>query len=277
MRFNLNFQIALYGLIILLLGLIFLAFDVNKYSIFVIPLTNIGASILATGLTSWLITRALANVDVAAVVQALAEHTKFTRSDHKLELIFTLKSDGTVRVSGEHEFTLTNTRNRRARKTFSIYTDLGSWNKAGGFESILEPNNKLLKGKELQSQISYDDGKAIFNGTYSIDANSKAKFKFNTYGNYRRIDRLVWTVQDLSTDFHVRIVNRTGVKNAFLVKVNHHREKSIIECKQDIQRLQDNAELIELDFNSEVLPYQGFEVLWDLDHPKSKITKTPLK
>ena len=73
-------------------------------------------------------------------------------------------------------------------------------------------------------------------------------------------------MQDISTDFHVKIVNNTGVKNAFLIKVNHHREKEILGRMTTISKNADGQEVLTLDFNCEVLPYQGFEVMWNLDN-----------
>jgi hypothetical protein len=265
MKFNLNIQVALYGLLILLAGLIFLALDSIKFGIFVVPLTSVGASICATGLTSWLITRHYAGVDVTSIVQALSDSSSFVRVGHRLELTFSLNGNDKVRVSGEHVFTLINQRGRRSRKTFEIYTDLGSWNKCGGFEAVVEPSGHVLEHEALEACIAEVNGKTYFTKSYEINTKSTATFEFNTYGNYRRIDRLIWTVQDISTDFHVKIVNNTGVKNAFLIKVNHHREKDILSRLTTISKNEDGQEVITLDFNCEVLPYQGFEVMWNLD------------
>jgi hypothetical protein len=265
MKFNLNLQLALYGLVILLGGLIFFALDSVKFGLLIIPFTGVGASILATGLTSWLITRHFTGVDVTSIVQALTESSKFIRVNHTLELIFTLKGDDSVSVSGEHAFTLINQQGRRSRKTFAIYTDLGSWNKCGGFEAVVEPSGNVLHHEALEACITEINGKTYFIKGYDINSKSTASFQFNTFGNYRRIDRLIWTVQDISTDFRVRVVNNTGIRNAFLIKVNHHRERDILDCCTTISKNADDQEVIILDFNCEVLPYQGFEVMWNLD------------
>jgi hypothetical protein len=265
MKFNLNLQIALYGFVILLTGLIFLAYDPAKFGLFVVPLTGIGGSILATGLTSWLITRHFTGVDVTAIVRGLRESSNFVREQHKLEVSFTLVENNIVRIRGEHSFTLINQRGRRSRKTFAIYTDLGTWNKCGGFDSVVEPDGEVLHHETLKACIKEINGKTYFIKSYDINSKGTATFQFHTFGNYRRIDRLIWTVQDLSTDFCVRLVNNTGIKNAFLIKVNHHREKEILDGLRTITKDADDQEIITLDFNCEVLPYQGFEVMWNLD------------
>ena len=153
MKFNLNIQIMLIGLVILLAGLIFLALDPAKFGLLVIPFTGVGASICATGLSSWLITKHYTGVDVTSIVQALTDSSTFIRGGHRLELVFSLEGNDKVRVSGEHIFTLINQKGRRARKTFEIYTDLGSWNKCGGFEAVREPSGQVLEQEALEACI----------------------------------------------------------------------------------------------------------------------------
>ncbi len=160
---------------------------------------------------------------------------------------------------------LVNQSGRRARKTFAIYTDLGSWGKRGGFESVVEPSGNVLHHDTLQASMTEINGKTYFTKSYDINHHSNATFRFITFGNYRRVDRLIWTVQDLSTDFCVRIVNNTGVHNPFVVKVNHHHERDIMDRLTTMPKSKDGHEVILLDFNCEVLPYQGFEVMWDFD------------
>ncbi len=267
MKFNLNIQIALYGSMMLLLGLVLLAIGSAHptLNLLAIPLTGIGASVLATGLTSWLVTIHFAGVDVTSIVQALAESSAFIRSDHSLKLIFTLGENGLVHVRGEHTFTLTNQKDRRSRKTFEIYTDLGSWNNCGGFDSVWEPTGHVLQHEALEQCIAKLNGKTYFTKSYDVNSKSSATFRFDTYGNYRRVDRLIWTVQDLSVDFRVELRNQTGIKDAFLIKVNHHREREILDRLKIVSSHNDNEEVFALDFNCEVLPYQGFEVMWNLD------------
>jgi hypothetical protein len=73
---------------------------------------------------------------------------------------------------------------------------------------------------------------------------------------------MIWTVQDLADNFRVRIINHTGRQNVFEVKVNHHREALI---KDQIKDFPSHHEIL-IDFNAEILPYQGFEIMWNLDY-----------
>jgi hypothetical protein len=265
MKMNSNIQIALVGSIPMLVGLIFLAHDPSKFSLFVVPLTGVGTSIVATGLTSWLITKHFTGVDVTSIVQALKENSAFIRIDHTLEVIFTLSDQNSVTVSGEHSFTLVNQRRRRSRKVFAIYTDLGTWNRSGGFQSVVEPSGQVLAHNDLVSFVKEVNGKTYFIKSYDINSTSSASFRFHTFGHYRRVDRMIWTVQDLSTDFRVKLINNTGINDAFVIKINHHREKEILDSMTTVHKPADGQEIMTIDFNCEVLPYQGFEVMWNLD------------
>lgn len=46
------------------------------------------------------------------------------------------------------------------------------------------------------------------------------------------------------------------------IKINHHREN---EISNHIQFLEEQQELL-FEFDSEILPYQGFEVMWHIDN-----------
>lgn len=267
MRITTNAIAMIVGLIILLSGLVFVALDPIQYTIMAVPLTGVGGSILATGLTGWLIARQFSRIDVNSIVQTLVENASFVRNDHSLELTFSVEENGIVKVQGEHCFTLVNNRGSRARKFFNIYTDLGCWKELGGFESVVEPSGKVLQGATLFPFVSEVNGKFYFTNSYDINKYSSSTFRFITFGYYRRIDRLIWTVQDLSTDFRVKLVNSTGVPGAFLIKINHHREKDIIESITKIPELRGDEEEIIWEFGAAVLPYQGFEVMWNLDNP----------
>lgn len=260
-----NAWIVAIGIIILLGGLLFLAMDQSKYAIPIAALTGIGASVLATGITNWLLARHIDKFDVASIIQALTRNSPFFRSAHHLRLIVTLKA-GVVTIHGEHSFRLTNTRRKKTRKHFSIYTDLGAKDSCG-FEAIQEPTGHILKDNELESCLRLINGKTYFKKTYEIAGNASADFKFYTVARFRASDRLIWTVQDISTNFHVQVINRTGVMNPFELKINHHSEEEILSNVRLIPKDGGTQEELAFDFNAEVLPYQGFELMWNFPKP----------
>ena len=110
-----------------------------------------------------------------------------------------------------------------------MFTDSMSWEKPSvndGFIWIIDPNGMKIEGAELQGQLKHESGKVYFQKTYKLPHGQSNPFEFNSKSLLRKKDRLIWTVQDFSECFKVRILNRTGVQDCFEVKINHHKEKS---------------------------------------------------
>ena len=253
---SLNVAIGAIGLVCMLLGLLFLPTPVLA-----IPLTGIGGSILATALVNWVLTYRLETLPITSIVEALARATQFMRIHHEVELLFNL-DNGMVRLDKRHCYCLRNpSRYVRAHRV-SLFDDSPATPSVlnGGFQVVVEPNGTTIEGEALKRYVTIDSGKYVFAKTYDLQPGDSNYFEFRSYAYYRLADRLIWTVQDLADNFRVRIINRTGQPHAFNVKVNHHREAAI---KEQIKDLAVNNELL-IDFNAEVLPYQGFEIMWNL-------------
>jgi hypothetical protein len=252
----LNFAIGTAGLVSMLLGLLFLQFPM-----FAIPLTGIGGSVLATALVNWILTRRMERIPVTSIVESLVRATQFMRINHEVELIFRVEDD-MVRLDKRHRYSLRNPGRYIRPHLVSIFDDLPAVHSSrrGGFQVVVEPGNNTLDGEALKNYVREERGKYVFNKTYNLQPGDANDFEFRSYAYYRLADRLIWTVQELADNFRVRIINQTGNAKAFDIKVNHHREASINEQLRDLGQ---NHELL-IDFNAEVLPYQGFEVMWDL-------------
>jgi hypothetical protein len=270
---TLNTFLGLIGLVILLVGLIFVGMDNDKFQMYILPLTGVGASVLSTAVVNAILNVKMKDILIKSIMTALQEKTQFIRDNHSLEL--RLYQEGNeIKVVGQHEFTLHNqSKFFKAVKKMEIYTDVGSFNhRKGGFDSIQEPSGFQLSGEELKNQITHENGKKYFKKNYTILPDGKARFEFTTFGYYRLIDRMIWTVQDLSTDFSVKIINLTGIQNCMRVKINHHKEADIINAHNQMKPYWndgDKREEIRFDFNSEILPYQGFELLWNFEEQDS--------
>jgi hypothetical protein len=117
----------------------------------------------------------------------------------------------------------------------------------------------LLEGPLLAGYVTSESGKHVFRKTYDLQPGDKNAFEFRSVDYYRLADRLIWTVQDLSENFFVRIRNQTGRNNVLKVKINHHCEQDILD---QMKRIEESNEII-FEFNTEILPYQGFEIMWD--------------
>lgn len=126
-----------------------------------------------------------------------------------------------------------------------------------GFKLIKEPDNTKLQETELNKYIKYKYGKYVFEKQYELNPGAANSFEFASFDYYHLTDRLIWTVQTLSDSFSIQIINKTGFDTKELdMKIHHHNEDKIIK------NIKKNKNKISIDFNSEILPYQGFEVIW---------------
>lgn len=258
----LNVAIGAIGLVSMLLGLLFIAVPALS-----IPLTGIGGSVLATALVNWVLTQRLESLPITSIVETLVRATQFMRINHEVELIFRIEG-GMVRLDKRHSYCLRNpSRFIRAHRV-SIFDDAPAAHSAlsGGFQAVMEPGGTKVEGEALKSYVTTASGKHVFTKTYNLKPGDANEFEFRSYAYYRLSDRLIWTVQELADNFRVRIINYTGDPNAFNIKVNHHHEASIIAQMRDFAA---NHEL-RIDFNAEILPYQGFEIMWNLGQHHSE-------
>lgn len=259
-----NIFVGATGLVVLLVGLIFVALGEDKYLLVILPLTGVGASVLATAIVNAILNIKTKDILLKSIITALQDKTRFIRRDHSLELEFHLEN-GEIKVVAKHRFTIVNSSKVfNATKKMRIYTDLSNVNhNKGGFSDVLEPGGSHLSDEDLRKHLRNEHGKVYFVKNYTIAPHSRAEFQFTSFGYYRLIDRLIWTVQDLSTDFKVKIKNHTGLQDCIRIKVNHHFEERIMDSIKPYWNSIEEMEEWEFGFNAEILPYQGFEVMWD--------------
>jgi hypothetical protein len=267
---KLNTYVILVGIAIVLVGLLFYYADHSpdgkSFGWLVIPFTGVGGSVLATGITNQILNVRLFPVALHSVFEALAARTKLIRRNHILTLEFQFH-EGLVRLTKTHEFVLFNP-GASLTKELSMYTDTVSWRHEtrGRFTRIQEPGGNQLIGDALVPPLidRAKNGKIYFRKTYHFPANEGAAFVFISEEYYRPTDRLIWTVEDFADDFKIYIHNRTGINDSFTIKINHHRESEIMSRKMEHIH-QPNHEEIQFGFGTQILPYQGFELMWDLD------------
>jgi|GEM_PF-1493243 len=260
---QINFLIGALGLVILLGGIVFEAMD---NALVAIPLTGVGASVLATAIVNWVLNRRADNNLVLSILDALSERSQFIRKDHELDLTFSLKGNE-VLLQKVHQYHLYNQTSLERTRKVSMFTDSISWqhtSNADGFVWIEEPSGTRLEGDSLKQKLDRESGKVCFRKEYKFPSKTSIPFKFYSTSLFRKKDRLIWTVQDFSDRFRVRIVNRTGVCDCIMVKINHHNEE-VIKNNIFVNKLVDGSEEIRFDFPTVILPYQGFEVMWDLN------------
>jgi hypothetical protein len=270
-----NILIGALGLIILLAGLIFQAI---QNLMIAIPLTGIGGSILATAIVNWVLNRRADNILIAAVLEALSDRSQLMRIDQELDLTFSMK-DEYILLQKVHRFRFRNMGMLSRRREISMFTDSASWKhpaKDDGFIWVEEPSGNKLEGNDLECYLSHEFGKVYFRKIYTIARGISGQFEFNSKSLFRGKDRLIWTVQDFSDRFRVRIVNRTGSLDCFAVKINHHKEREIADL-MCIKLLEDGSQEIHFEINADILPYQGFEIMWDIGRDYKILTANQVK
>jgi hypothetical protein len=214
-----------------------------------------------------MIARQVFGIDIGDAVEALRGTSAFTRSNQTLEITLEAVASG-VRVTAEHTFDLLSSRRHRQRLSFRLYTDVARWGlDGGGFNSIVEPDGFVLHGESLQSHVQKAEGKAEFEKEYTFHPRRPARFVIETYGLFRTSDRLIWTVEHISSDFGVRIRDLRGTGRDVHVKINHHQAYDISKAMSPV-RSAGQGRITEFAYLGEVLPYQGFELQWN-DDPTS--------
>jgi hypothetical protein len=225
---------------------------------------GVGGSVLASGLVARMVSRQVFGIDIGDAVEALRGASALTRSNQTLELTVELAGNG-VRVTAEHRFDLISARPYRQRLPFRLYTDVARWGaNGGGFSSVVEPDGSVLQEESLRKQVRTTEGKAEFEKEYDFYPRRPARFVIATYGLFRASDRLIWTVEHLSSDFDVRIRDLRGSPSDVHVKINHHRSGDISKAMGPV-RPTGQGRLTEFAYLGEVLPYQGFELQWGDD------------
>jgi hypothetical protein len=221
---------------------------------------GVGGSILASALVARLVARQVFGIDVGDAIEALRGTSALVRSQQSLEVRLSNAADG-VRITAEHRFDLRSSRHYPRSLPFRLYTDVARWGDGGGgFDSVLEPGGEMLRGEALDRYVTLREGKAQFEKHYRFDPGKVSQFLVETYGHFRESDRLIWTVEHLSSDFRVRISDCRTTGGSVHVKVNHHRSQEI----HDAIRCRDtpNGPVLEFSYLGEVLPFQGFELQW---------------
>jgi hypothetical protein len=232
-------------------------FAENITAVMGIVLIGVGGSLLATAMVARLVANQVFGMDVGAALEALRGTSHLARANQCLTITLEVEG-GEVVAIGKHEFDLLSASPLAQLRTLSLYTDVSS---DGGFFSIKEPDGNELKGEQLEPFLKPLEGKVQFAKKYFLRPGVSARFVVQTFGRFQLTDRLIWTVEHVSSDFVVRIIDRRAAELPACVKVNHHRREAIVENAVTHQAPHGVTEL-EIDYLGEVLPYQGFELQW---------------
>lgn len=215
---------------------------------------TVGGAMLASALVAGLVTKQVLGVKIRDLVEALRGPSPLARKHQRLYIRIERAQHG-IHVSARHEFKLESDSTYPRKLPVRIYTDVGS---DGGFEKIVV-DEATFDGTTLNDLVERKDGKEQFEKKYWFSPGQKREFEIHTFGHFRPDDRLIWTVEQVSRDFTVSILDMRKAPTACDVKVNHHRSDEI-----DTGAWYPTHEGHDLKFNflGEVLPYQGFELRW---------------
>jgi len=206
-------RVLLVGVCVLVLGSLLTAVNPDSphglvqhcVSVGGIILIGIGGSMIASAFVSWLIARQVFGIDVGDAIEALRGASPFTRANQTLEITLTLRGAGDqVRIGAQHRFDAFAAVKFSRNLPFSLYTDAARWGSGGGFFSILEPGGDELTEKKLEKFISKDEGKVEFSKMYRFYRGKPCHFEVETYGDFRRSDRLIWTVEHIWSSWRSR-------------------------------------------------------------------------
>ncbi len=222
---------------------------------------GIGSSIVASVLVTRLVATQVFGLDIGDAVEALRGASALTRTNQSLEIKLERIGEE-VHVSAQHRFDLLGASKYVRRLPFGLFTDAARWGSGGGFYSVVEPDGTVLDGSALDPHVYEQEGKIRFHKMYVFHPGKPSHFEVETFCHFRRGDRLIWTVEHISSDFSVRILDRRGEGEAS-VKINHHRRSEITDDMK--KRKTKEGPVIEFAYLGEVLPFQGFELQWSTE------------
>jgi hypothetical protein len=147
------------------------------------------------------------------------------RQRQSLEITLERKGEE-VLVLARHRFELYGSALYVRRVRFSLYTDAGRWGRDGGFSSVREPDDTVLMLERLDTLVTRSEGKEESSTPIRSTRASLPLLRSELFAVFRRTDRLIWTVEHISSDFSVLVFDRRGEGRAH-VKINHHRHREI--------------------------------------------------
>lgn len=249
---SLNIAFIVAGMMLLLGGLLF-----HDRALVALPFAGVGGSVLATGLVNLALNYRKEQLPWLQPIERFAHQVDFMRTNHQVEIFLEVR-DGTVHVRKHHRFTLVNPYPWSRKREYVLRTD-ASCSPSGGFYCVREPDDTILEGENLKKLLKLEANEYVFRKDYRIQPGAANRFEFQSRETYRLRDRLVWTVQDFCDDFFVKIHGR---KENLKLKINHHLEQAILSrCEYSSA---EGATIFH--FNSEVFPYQGFELSWNFEN-----------
>jgi len=144
--------------------------------------------------------------------------------------------------------------------------------------------NKEEKYQNQQGDNGYEyfkrlpDGRPHFKKSISINAEDEVTLTYSIMNMFELFSRLVWNIQELSEDMRIFVKNNTSYDlSRFVLAINHPNRAKMHDDNKDtlsdkccLKRKTSNGDWdCEIIFDHPFLPYQGFELKWDLQNHQS--------
>lgn len=270
--------------------------DLDKNTALII--ISVGSSIFTGGFVNKIAEWAKNNDILRAMSEATIEaweQFKKIRYKQRVQIVFSTEGDMVI-VDIDHWFSYNGEPNEKIPFSISsdcrIYTnDVAPEDSHFRFQEISIGDEQIIEWDNIssmpknQQKKKYEDlsriinNKLIYEGVAIIPEGSKeVKLHFKIRSTYQKRDRMVWSFQELSPDgATIKIIRKgnffsndeTNVETFPLLKmwVNHPTVDSIYAINQ-INGLQSNGLLSKntcsIKFANVIIPYQGFELFWDI-------------
>ena len=292
------------GLVVSVVGVIcsivFSVLEISFLRDIALIIVGLGASILAGAFINIIWDKRMNNVALTIMEEATREAwSKLNKIRYEQNVTIEFeKKNKKVEVVTTHEFSYKVEELSKFNKKFcnvSIFSDFqGDFPQTKKDGSLAMPScyfKKIEINGAMYSEWDYsksvEEQKPLFqlvNGKIRLDlsdiqipAQDYLRLKFVIHSEYKTQDRLVWIFQELSPSATVRIVRKNSVKrnvsHKFHISFNHPLAEDIISgnrqngadlVDEETGRIIANEPSVEFNLQKIILPYQGFEVYWDV-------------
>jgi hypothetical protein len=187
-------------------------------------------------------------------------------------------------ITCEHVYTYKNSSTFNKRINIDIFNDIFIPQDANAgnpfdktvFERVKYNQNEIFTPQDSEKKFcNLPDGRPHFRDTITLEAGKDIDITYSINNVFQKFSRLIWNVQELSEGVKLNIKNTLPPDNIskFTLAINH--PNGIKMQNQNRKFLDKNCHLKKgtvvgavydccIEFKCPFLPYQGFELKWDL-------------
>jgi hypothetical protein len=126
---------------------------------------------------------------------------------------------------------------------------------------------------EYPDQFKPFNGRPHFSEKIYIEANNSVTITYTIKNEFQKFSRLIWNIQELSQGVKLIVDNKSSYDlSRFMLAINHPKSKQIQDENKKYLTQESHLQTVEqgddkqciIDFDHTFLPYQGFELKWEL-------------